>query len=166
MIPSSSLVTLVILKKLLSPAYSILHLLRDCLVMVRRLVLNKRVPNSIENWFVSISQLRLMRMISLADFVWWEVRLFGIMAQSSKPWSAVRFYYLTRLTWLPTKFFAFNQSWKVKEFSWKRLASLSNLLLVSMLLLLLTPRVRVLMMDALSELTSWMKRFWSVFLWL
>ena len=29
-----------------------------------------------------------------------------------EPWSAVRFYCLTRLTWLPTKFFAFNQSLK------------------------------------------------------
>jgi len=64
-----------------------------------------------------ILQSKPMKMISLVGSVLSTAKPFGTMAQSSKPWSAVRFYCLTRLTWLPTKFFAFNQSLKEKEFS-------------------------------------------------
>ena len=42
-------------------------------------------------------------MISLVDSVLSTARPFGTMVQSSKPWSAVRFYCLTRLTWLSNK---------------------------------------------------------------
>ena len=46
MIPSSALVTSLILKKLLRPAFSIRRSLLVFLVMVRRSLSNKRVPNS------------------------------------------------------------------------------------------------------------------------
>ncbi len=49
MIPSSSLAILVTLKKLLNPVSSTLRLSRVSRVMVKRFLLNKRVPNSDEN---------------------------------------------------------------------------------------------------------------------
>jgi len=49
MIPSSSLVILAILKKLLSPVYFILRLLPVFLVMVKRSLLSKRVLNLVGN---------------------------------------------------------------------------------------------------------------------
>ena len=52
MIPSSSLVTLTILKKLFSPVFFILHLLRVCRVTVKRSVWSKRVLNLSVNLFV------------------------------------------------------------------------------------------------------------------
>ena len=162
MIPSSSLVTSLILKKLFLPVYSTQRSLRAFRVTVKRSLLNRRAPilgrELIRvNITIETDEDDLMWVVLgllMANTAWHNGPVIEALRTRS------RFYFWTRSTWHPTKSSVFSPFLEGKGVFLKKIGKMGQTRCwIPMLSLLQTQRVKVLMMVVSLAPMSLMKRF-------